>query len=279
MGTFGARSRTKWQTHDIIEAIIRVLMLLLFMDLEERDPFIRKIHPEEVWLYRNPKTPSYVPGHLLWKMATFIPLITILAAFYSSRCKEDMRAAILVITMAIPLNGVITNIIKLCVGRFRPDFVFRCWPDGIIPVDAFDFEHLVCSGRHEVIAQGRKSFPSGHSSFSFATFGFVFLYFSGKAGTFHGRKERGSWRLLFSLACLLIPLAIAMSRTADYHHHWQDVVVGSALGLAIVFLVYRQYYPSILDPNSALPLSVINNSNNNNNSPGKIDQEKALLSV
>ncbi len=28
-------------------------------------------------------------------------------------------------------------------------------------------------------------------------------------------------------------------RTADYHHHWQDVVAGSVLGLATVWLVYR----------------------------------------
>ena len=53
-------------------------------------------------------------------------------------------------------------------------------PDGIVPEDAFDSEYLNCTGNLDVILEGRKSFPSGHSSFSFAAWGFVFFYLSGK---------------------------------------------------------------------------------------------------
>lgn len=279
MVMIGPKKRLKWRLGDMAEAGLRVFLLLLFIDLENRwEPFVRKIHPEEIWLYRNPKTPSYVPGHLLWKMATFIPLLAIVSVYIGRRCKEDLRSAVLVSTLAIPLTGCITNIIKISVGRYRPDFVYRCWPDGQIPDNAFDFENLACTGDSTMVAQGRKSFPSGHSSFSFSTFGFLFLYFSGKVGTFHHTREGSGWKLFGSLTCLLVPLAIAMSRTADYHHHWQDVVVGSFLGFFVTFLVYRQYYPSILSLDSALPFSVLDssqsanynavfNNNNNNNSP------------
>ena len=62
----------------------------------------------------------------------------------------------------------------------------------------------------------------------------------GKLGTFHCVRPVSSWRLLVPLLFLLIPLTIALSRTADYHHHWQDVLVGSMLGFSIIWMVYRQ---------------------------------------
>ena len=62
----------------------------------------------------------------------------------------------------------------------------------------------------------------------------------GKLGTFHCVRPVSSWRLLAPLLFLLTPLTIALSRTADYHHHWQDVLVGSMLGFSIIWMVYRQ---------------------------------------
>lgn len=246
--------RYRHKCYHISEASVRVCLLLLFLDLELREPFIRKIHPEELWLYRNPPTDSYLPSDWLWRMVAFVPLTAIITNYALTRDQRDLTTATLVSTLAIPLNGVLTNIVKLAVGRCRPDFVYRCWPDGVVPHDAFSSADLPCTGDRETILEGRKSFPSGHSSFSFATWGFVFLYVSGKLGTFHPHQPGHTFKLLVSLAMLVPPLLIACSRAADYHHHWQDILVGSVLGLTVVWLVYRQHYPSITSPDSAQPL-------------------------
>ena len=127
---------------------------------------------------------------------------------------------------------------------------------GVVPEHAFDSEYLNCTGNPDVVIEGRKSFPSGHSSFSFSAWGFVFFYLSGilsprhildsaslssgKLGTFHCTRPSPTWKLLLSLVFLVVPSTIAISRTADYHHHWQDVVVGSALGFSVIWMVYRQ---------------------------------------
>ncbi|GJN34229.1 hypothetical protein PR202_gb22875 [Eleusine coracana subsp. coracana] len=67
---------------------------------------------------------------------------------------------------------VITDAIKDGVGRPRLDFFWRCFPDGN---DVYDniTTGVICHGEKSVIKEGHKSFPSGHTSWSFAGLGFL----------------------------------------------------------------------------------------------------------
>lgn len=74
---------------------------------------------------------------------------------------------------------------------------------------------------------------------------FISLYLIGKLHVFGDRGRGRSWRLLISITPLFLAMLVAVSRTADYHHHYQDVIAGSILGICLAYLCYRQYYPPL----------------------------------
>jgi diacylglycerol diphosphate phosphatase / phosphatidate phosphatase len=229
------------------------------------------LNADDIWHnHRNPVTPSYgiskvinvrydchktafvfpprtVPTSALWPIVFVIPITIFFIHFFITHDRSNLRQSLLGFTLATSLNGVLTNLIKITVGRPRPDFFYRCFPDGVMNTE------MRCNGDAAQVIDGRKSFPSGHSSFAFVSMGFLAWYLMAKLHIFNDRGRANSARLLVCLCPLMVALLIAISRTADYHHHWQDVTVGSMLGLALSFLCYRQYYPSLGSKNPHIP--------------------------
>jgi len=90
---------------------------------------------------------------------------------------------------------------------------------------------------------GFRSFPSGHSSSSFAGLFYLSLYLAAKL---HILDQRGEvWRTVIVIVPIMAASCIAMSRIMDARHHPFDVLFGSALGILCAWGSYRQYFPAV----------------------------------
>lgn len=94
-----------------------------------------------------------------------VPFIIItFVALAIKRSLHDWHHGLLGLLLSLSLTSMLTEILKITVGRPRPDFIDRCQPieGSVDPI--YGLSNLDICTRTDLLKDGFKSFPSGHSS-------------------------------------------------------------------------------------------------------------------
>lgn len=222
----------------IIAAIIGAKVRPHCRDFEWTDPSIN--HP-----FATKETfPMY---------SVIIAVILVALAYFAGELATKWRRPVGKLNMCLHVNGwivthaysillafVFVNVSKLYAGRLRPDFIARLAREGITQANVASFTH---SQLCHAARNGRLSFPSGHSGTAFAGFVPPCLYLMGLMRTLKGGRV---WLATIALLPLILPVAIAISRTVDYRHNFDDILTGSICGaLCGIFAVLVSFRPSM----------------------------------
>ncbi|XP_068636560.1 lipid phosphate phosphatase 2-like isoform X2 [Aristolochia californica] len=212
--------------------IILLLLGVIIVILNVIHPFYRFVGVDMMPDLKYPLKGNTVPFWAVPMIALLLPFAVFIAFYVYRSDVYDLHHAIL---------GVITDSIKDAVGRPRPDFFWRCFPDGKAVYHNVT-GNVICHGDESVIKEGHKSFPSGHTSWCFAGLAFLALYLSGKIRAFDRRGHVAKLCIVF--LPLLIASLVGVSRVDDYWHHWQDVFAGGLLGTVVACFCYLQFFPA-----------------------------------
>ncbi|KJA27493.1 hypothetical protein HYPSUDRAFT_35407 [Hypholoma sublateritium FD-334 SS-4] len=235
---------------------ITIILAVIFFSLNEVHGYRRLFSLADTSLLHPYTIHERVPDVALYFICFVAPLLIMPAVnFITVRSWWDFHTGSLGLVLSLALTGAMTQIVKITVGRPRPDIIDRCQP----PSDAVDPQFgltswTICTQTDfGIMNDGFRSFFSGHSSLSFAGMGFLAYYLAGKVHLFDRRGHTGkAW---LALSPFMAASLVAISRTMDYRHHWQDVLVGSIVGTVFSYFGYRQYYPPLSSPLCHRPYS------------------------
>ncbi|XAR51509.1 Phosphatidate phosphatase [Bertholletia excelsa] len=219
--------------------LIMMCLVAIYVVLDIIHPFHRFVGKDMMDDLKYPLKDNTVPPWAVPIYSVLLPVAIFLFIYFHRRDVYDLHHAILGVLFSVLITGVFTGAMKDAVGRPRPDFFWRCFPDG---KDVYDhWGDVVCHGKKSVVKEGYRSFPSVHSSWSFAGLGFLSLYLSGKIKAFDHRGHVAKLCIVF--LPLLIASLVSISRVDDYWHHWEDVFAGGLLGLTVATFCYLQFFP------------------------------------
>ncbi|KAJ8585863.1 PAP2-domain-containing protein, partial [Rhizopogon salebrosus TDB-379] len=162
------------------------------------------------------------------------------------------------------LGCTVTQLVKVTVGRPRPglpcisetsnrfDRTLSASLGSDDPLWGLSTIDICTQAVSYILEDGWKSFPSDHSSMSFAGLGFLAFYLAGKLHLFDSRGHAAIQHVL-TITPFAVAAFVAISCTMDYRHHSHDVLTGSALGLTLAYFSYRQYYPHLASVDAHMP--------------------------
>ncbi|KAH7355545.1 phosphatidic acid phosphatase type 2/haloperoxidase [Pyrenochaeta sp. MPI-SDFR-AT-0127] len=251
-GFLGAAARF-WQrsyASDYVGLAILISGYILIQFLAE--PFHRMFFLDNLAIGYPHAEIERVPVSWLFIYAGAIPLGTLVAwALLTRPGTHKAHVTILGWFVSLILTLFITDVVKNAVGRPRPDLIARCKPEPGTPANQLVTFEVCTEKDHHVLHDGWRSFPSGHSSFSFSGLGYLALFIAGQCHVYRPRADLA--RVLLALTPLLGAALIAISRCEDYRHDVYDVSVGSVLGMAVAHYTYRRYYPALRSKDCATP--------------------------
>ncbi|KAM4728990.1 phospholipid phosphatase 3-like isoform 2-T2 [Anableps anableps] len=137
-----------------------------------------------------------------------------------------------------------TDIAKVSVGRMRPHFLDVCKPDfSAINCSLGYITEYTCQGPESKVQEARKSFFSGHASFSMYTMLYLVFYLQSRF-TWHGARLL---RPLTQFTLIMMSFYTGLSRVSDHKHHPTDVLAGffqgALVAYCIVFFVSDLFLP------------------------------------
>lgn len=210
--------------------------------LKQLPPFERDFDRDDPLIDFKHKS-NQISGKLNGFISWIVPLIFTTATGFLKRSMLEVHHGALASVAGRCFTELITEFLKNRIGRLRPDFLDRC---------KWDKSLKACSGKLETVMDGRRSFPSGHSSVAWTGMTFLSLWIAVSIGTWRfGEPARAASFLASRLARITLTLApiafatwVAVSRLEDNRHHKEDVIVGAGIGFVTATICYLIYWPS-----------------------------------
>ncbi|KAH9975967.1 lipid phosphate phosphatase 1 [Lactifluus volemus] len=231
-----------FESHLIVDWIVVLGIFLLGLYLETQPAFERDFSPNDP-LIQHPHKHQQVSSFSNFTISIAMPgVLSVFIAIYRKSIHEIHHGS-LSLAAGRAVTHLITEALKNRIGRLRPDFLARCQWDPL---------ERICTGDVSDILDGRKSFPSGHSSTAFVGMTFLSLFLAGKTAglCFAVSSSPVSFlrsrltRLCLVLAPLFFASWVAITRIEDYRHHKEDVIVGGLIGIFSGTICYLHYWPN-----------------------------------
>lgn len=127
-----------------------------------------------------------------------------------------------------------TDIAKVSIGRLRPHFWDVCKPkfsNASCPPGYVT--NYVCEGPEHKVQEARKSFFSGHASFSMYAMLYLVFYLQARF-TWKGARLL---RPLLQFTLIMLAFYTGLSRVSDHKHHPTDVLAGFAQGALVAYCI------------------------------------------